>query len=227
MPGYHIEWSSSKHAVEHCEKPEIEIGQRNEESIGMLNGITANSEDNQIDVFASGSNENILERKNENEEIPNKNSGKIRVNVECDLLVLKNGKEISAKILEVGISEVKYKNCDNQDGPIFSIGKSDVFMIKYSNGTKTVIEDSTSNQNNVTVNVNSSVETKTSSKSLAAAVVLWFFLGLLGFHRFYLGHIGMGILYLLTGGLCGIGWLIDGILFLTGGLKPRNGDYIK
>ncbi|MSP57974.1 MAG: TM2 domain-containing protein [Flavobacteriaceae bacterium] len=65
----------------------------------------------------------------------------------------------------------------------------------------------------------------TGDRSLIVAVLLWFFLGLLGIHRFYIGHIGMGVLYLLTGGLCGIGWLIDGILFLTGGLKPRNGNY--
>lgn len=35
------------------------------------------------------------------------------------------------------------------------------------------------------------------------------FLGVSGVHRFYLGQSGMGILYLLTGGLCGIGTLID------------------
>ena len=52
---------------------------------------------------------------------------------------------------------------------------------------------------------------------------LWFFLGVVGVHRFYLGHIGLGVLYLLTFGLCGVGWLIDGILFLTGDLKPANG----
>jgi len=30
-----------------------------------------------------------------------------------------------------------------------------------------------------------------------------------GVHRFYIDQLGMGILYLLTGGLCGIGTLID------------------
>lgn len=33
--------------------------------------------------------------------------------------------------------------------------------------------------------------------------------GWLGVHRFYLGHIGMGILYLLTGGFLLIGVIID------------------
>ena len=35
------------------------------------------------------------------------------------------------------------------------------------------------------------------------------FLGVSGVHRFILGNIGMGILYLLTGGLCFIGTIID------------------
>src|SRR5699024_11005320 len=35
------------------------------------------------------------------------------------------------------------------------------------------------------------------------------FLGFAGVHRFILGHIGMGILYILTAGLCFIGTIID------------------
>ncbi|HOE59729.1 MAG TPA: TM2 domain-containing protein [Bacteroidales bacterium] len=35
------------------------------------------------------------------------------------------------------------------------------------------------------------------------------FLGINGVHRFVIGQIGMGILYLLTGGLCLIGTIVD------------------
>src|SRR5262249_29146937 len=49
-------------------------------------------------------------------------------------------------------------------------------------------------------------------RRIGVAYVLWFFLGVLGIHRFYCGRIGTGILWLLTGGLVGIGWLGD--LFL-------------
>jgi TM2 domain-containing membrane protein YozV len=46
-------------------------------------------------------------------------------------------------------------------------------------------------------------------KSLIVGYLLWFFFGLLGVHRFYTGRWVTGILWLLTGGLLGIGWLFD------------------
>jgi TM2 domain-containing membrane protein YozV len=42
-----------------------------------------------------------------------------------------------------------------------------------------------------------------------AAWILLTFLGLFGVHRFYLGKIGTGLLYLVTGGLLGFGLLYD------------------
>ena len=46
-------------------------------------------------------------------------------------------------------------------------------------------------------------------KDKVVALLLCFFLGVLGAHKFYEGKIGMGILYLFTMGLFGIGYLID------------------
>lgn len=56
-------------------------------------------------------------------------------------------------------------------------------------------------------------------KSKGVAYLLWFFLGGLSAHRFYLGKIGSGILYLLTLQLFGIGWIID--LFILGGMVDK------
>ena len=39
------------------------------------------------------------------------------------------------------------------------------------------------------------------------------FIGIGGVHRFYLGQMGWGILYVLTFGLCGIGTIIDLFLY--------------
>lgn len=46
-------------------------------------------------------------------------------------------------------------------------------------------------------------------KDVAVSYILWFFLGVLGVHHFYLGKVGRGVLWLLTGGLLGIGLIVD------------------
>lgn len=46
-------------------------------------------------------------------------------------------------------------------------------------------------------------------KKRATALLLCIFLGGLGAHRFYVGKIGTGLLWLFTLGLCGIGTIID------------------
>jgi len=46
-------------------------------------------------------------------------------------------------------------------------------------------------------------------RSLPVAYILWFFWGMLGFHRFYLGKPRTGFLFIVTGGLLGLGWLYD------------------
>lgn len=63
-------------------------------------------------------------------------------------------------------------------------------------------------------------------KSRLVAGLLCFFLGALGIHRFYVGKIGTGIIWLLTGGLFGIGWLIDFIMILVGAFKDKSGNKI-
>jgi len=74
-----------------------------------------------------------------------------------DVIVLKNsGERIQAKVTEVGITEIKYKNFDNQDGPVYSISKSDVDMILYVNGSKDVfIEEPATIDSTKTKNENS------------------------------------------------------------------------
>ena len=55
------------------------------------------------------------------------------------------------------------------------------------------------------------------------ALLLCMFFGFIGIHKFYEGKIGMGILYLFTFGLFGIGWFIDCIVLL---FKP-NPYYVR
>lgn len=57
--------------------------------------------------------------------------------------------------------------------------------------------------------------------------IICFFLGALGVHRFMVGKIGTGVLYLLTLGLLGIGVLVDFILILAGMFTDKSGNEIK
>ena len=60
-------------------------------------------------------------------------------------------------------------------------------------------------------------------KSKLATLLLCIFLGEFGVHRFYVGKIGTGILWLLTGGVFGIGWIVDIIMIATDGFKDSHG----
>ena len=56
-----------------------------------------------------------------------------------DLLTKRNGDEVAVKVVEITPSEVKYRRADNPDGPLISVWRSDVFLIRYANGTKEVL----------------------------------------------------------------------------------------
>ena len=61
------------------------------------------------------------------------------------------------------------------------------------------------------------------SKDWLTALLLSIFLGQLGVDRFYMGYIGLGVLKLLTGGGCGIWWLVDVIMIATDKLQDAKG----
>ena len=58
-------------------------------------------------------------------------------------------------------------------------------------------------------------------KDPTTALILSILLGYLGIDRFYTGQIGLGVVKLLTGGACGIWWLID-IFLISGAAKETN-----
>lgn len=56
-----------------------------------------------------------------------------------DVIIKKDGTEISAKVVEIEDLKIKYRRFDQgTTGPIYSIAKTDVFMIRYEDGTKDV-----------------------------------------------------------------------------------------
>lgn len=63
-----------------------------------------------------------------------------------------------------------------------------------------------------------------SFKNPVVSLILSIFLGEFGFDRFYIGNTGLGILKLLTGGGCGVWWLIDLFLIME---STRRINYNK
>ena len=58
-------------------------------------------------------------------------------------------------------------------------------------------------------------------KSKGVAFLLWLCFGVFGAHKFYLNKTGLGVLYLLTGGICGLGWIID-LFTIWGDVESYN-----
>jgi len=68
----------------------------------------------------------------------------------CDTIMLKSGKNLVGKVEEIGLTEIKYRNCNNLSGPIISIAKSSASAILFSNGSHEIftVDDPALQSNN-------------------------------------------------------------------------------
>jgi hypothetical protein len=98
----------------------------------------------------------------------------------CDKILLKSGNEVLTKVLEIGTQEIKYKKCDNLEGPTISILKKDVFMITYANGTKDVFQEE-NNQSSFDSTNNNTTNNTSSTPKVNGFAVTSLILGILGF----------------------------------------------
>lgn len=79
-----------------------------------------------------------------------------------------------------------------------------------------VVINNANNNTNINSNINGMGYGRPKNKWVA--LILCLFLGVFGAHKFYEEKAGMGVLYLFTMGLCGIGIFIDLIALL---FKPN------
>ena len=55
-----------------------------------------------------------------------------------DVITTKKGEDIKAKVVEVGLDEIRYLKEENLDGPTYVMRRSDILLIRYANGEKDV-----------------------------------------------------------------------------------------
>lgn len=117
-------------------------------------------------------------------------------------------------------SETKFKFCKfcgekiNEEAVLCTKCGRQVEELKQSHSEtpSIVINNANSNANSNINNIGVGAFKKPKNKWVA--LILCFLLGYFGAHKFYEGKIGMGILYIFTCGLFGIGWFIDFIVLL-------------
>lgn len=100
--------------------------------------------------------------------------------------------------------------------------------LKNESAPQVVVNNNNENKStNVNTNTNANVNAGGvfigKPRNKWVALLLCFFLGLLGAHKFYEGKTGMGVLYIFTCGLFGIGVIVDFFVIL---FKP-NPYYVK
>ena len=66
-----------------------------------------------------------------------------------------------------------------------------------------------------------------SDKGFVPCVLLCFFFGVFGVHRFYVGKVGTGLLMIITLGGFGIWALIDLIMIIVGSFTDKQGRLVK
>ncbi len=113
------------------------------------------------------------------------------------------------------------KHCGNQipeDAVICTACGRQVEEIKSNNPQPSIVINNDNTNANSNTNINQNVGAVGKAKNKWVSLLLCLFLGFFGAHKFYEGKIGMGILYIFTFGLFGIGAIVDFFVIL---FKPN------
>lgn len=127
LSGYHIEWKNTK--VETLNSTAERTVNRNKQNLSdNLKKSTADDKVLFQEKELVWDTQSMLDTGKQQVD-----SSKI---AKCDTISLKNGTKILAKVTEITLDEVRYKNCDYIDGPSISVAKSKISYIKYKTGKK-------------------------------------------------------------------------------------------
>lgn len=140
MSGYHVEWKSGKRAYAKTHQRHTIHRAPTRSQIELDHTAVTNSAASAVKPQAQridASTSTITPDLN----LSRKSSVKQREELlpPCDTLIMRNGQLIKAKVAEIGINDIRYKECDFPEGPDYIVRKGDVTMIAFANGQRTVI----------------------------------------------------------------------------------------
>ena len=61
-----------------------------------------------------------------------------------DIIILKDSKRIEAKVIEINMDNIRFRQSDNMEDPLFTIPKNDIVSITFQNGLIQTFEPTTS-----------------------------------------------------------------------------------
>lgn len=140
MSGYHVEWNKSQ-SSSNDKKPK-----GNKKVINENHGYELAQNREKEDEASEIQPIESIETETSKDIVSLENTINVTTNTfeekyfsePCDNVIMKDGQEISAKVLEITDDIVKIKKCENLNGPTYKIDKSSILMIRYANGTKDI-----------------------------------------------------------------------------------------
>lgn len=139
LPGYSVEWGSKKALKESETSLDDAVAKNSKESVGQQDS------DDEITAYAAIHKEYYEDVKSTYKALAKVIAIGFSKDT-CDILITQDGDEFRCKVIEIGVDVVKYRKCGFNDGPLISLPRSMVFMIRYSNGEKEIIKPISNSQ---------------------------------------------------------------------------------
>jgi hypothetical protein len=133
--GFHVEWSKSHKTLEVNSKDALNPKTQPHQNLEYIAINTSELHSNaNLELISFAKKINIEKEEIKYQEVKNFEEEN------CDVIVLNNGTEIKAHVLEIKIREIIYRPCGQYSGKTIEIKRSEVKEILYPDGTKTEIE---------------------------------------------------------------------------------------